>query len=243
MAFRRKTDPTKGLPDGIAPIDFNKNVPSINLLSTNSPIVEWYSNHLGNVDNFLEAVKSGLNWNYVEDAINHKMTMTSGITNTGYVYYTTKKGYSLGANTIPLVANFILQDIVSGNNGGAYSTLQMGLAESFAQEFSWNNAKFAMNPAGAWQTYTIDGAGNQTFTNISAINNGDLCSIIAINSKVFFLVNNVVVATHTLNLPTAAMKCGVGIISLIAPYSVARSVSVDYIDIKPFRQLPATITF
>ncbi len=197
-----------------------------------SPVAERYSNHLGAVDNFTAAAAAGLNFAYATDAANHKMTMTSGITNTGSVYWASKKTWALNALTNPIICNFILQDIVVGANAN-YSGSKIGLASDFTQALPWGAAIFSMSPAGVWQTYTIDDAGGQSFTTINPqIANNDICTIIAVASYVFYLVNGALVATHKLNLPGAtALKVGSGITADVVNWTVARSWSVDYFDI------------
>lgn len=197
---------------------------------TSSPAAERYSNHLGAVDNFT-TVGASAGWSNTSDAANHEMDQASDAASLGYARFTTKKMWTLGALSSPVICNFILQNIVPGTNAG-YAGSKIGLSADFQSVLPNNTAAFSLSPGNVWQTYTIDNAGGQHFTTINpSISNGDLCTIIGVSSYVIYLVNGVLVATHQLNLPTAPMFVGAGIAAEGAAFTVARTWSLDYFDV------------
>lgn len=199
----------------------------------NSLASEKYSNHLGAVDNFTQAVANGLNWTFTPDAVNHKMTLNSGATNAGSVYFNTKKAYTIGGDSAPLILNFIMSDIVA--NGFAVSSCQFfGMSSNFLNPVTANSIFFGgINGSVAWRAETITG-GVRTSTvlwKLATDFNNVLCTIALISSRIVFMFNGVVVAIHNVPTPTVPMYVGAGIVAAGAPFIAASNMSVDYFEV------------
>ncbi|MDD5616324.1 MAG: hypothetical protein PHH85_09000 [Candidatus Methanoperedens sp.] len=194
-------------------------------------IGEEYSNHLGVVDNFTQAVVAGAG-SQTPDATNHKILLSTGISaGVTSAIFSTKKQYTFGSK--PIVANFIINDSTIGVGSG-FST-QIGFSNNFAGSMQTAGARKVMffrsiSDAGFWFAYTgIDTQGQTTALSVS---NGDFVTIIATSTQVLFYVNGALMAIHTTYIPTVAMNIGV---SVYADSSTTeRTVSVDLMSIKKY---------
>lgn len=72
---------------------------------------EEYSNHLGATDDFTQTAVSAPG-TATADATNHEMDLSTGTGAAGYAKFEGKKTWTPSIK--PLIANFVLQNIVSG---------------------------------------------------------------------------------------------------------------------------------
>lgn len=93
-------------------------------------------------------------------------------------------------------------------------------------------AAFQKTDADAWYATTRDGISTTDTTGLS-ISDGDILNIILTSSSAKFFVNGTLVATHTTNLPTGALKFGSSVRAIQAP-TTAASHSVDFMSIKRY---------
>lgn len=214
----------RNVADGIPGLDSNVFVrPDQDLC-----MLEAYENHMGAVDNFTETVTDG-NGTATEDAANHEMDLSSGITVTGAAIFRMKKDWVFA--TKPTVCNFILQNFVPGTSGKFEAFA--GFKQNFATDLYEEHAVFHWDYTGIFRASTADGVSEQT-TGIGVVSAGDVLSIIATSAKVMYFVNAVLVATHTTYVPTSTQKVGGSIVAYAAGAGAARLASIDYMSVKRY---------
>ena len=189
--------------------------------------LEEYSNHLGATDNFTETNTSG-NGTASADTTNHEMDLSSGITIVGHGDFITKKTFTIGSK--PLVFNAIIQNYVAGAAG--HRRIRLGFSTVFGVATPSNVAMF-YHYDGTWYAAT---ASSDSWTNtvISALAGGDIVTIVATSSIVVFYVNGVVVATHTTNIPSAALYAGATALADASGVTTATSISIDMMGVKVY---------
>lgn len=192
--------------------------------------VEKYSNHLGAVDNFTQTpVSTGT---ATTDAANHKMDLVSGNAVGSYAAFMTKTTRVL--STKPLVLNFLVTGLVNGT--GANKITNIGL-----------NADFSLIPGGAgyilftqypddvWSIAVKGPLGTSLYLSLS-IQNGDMLTIVATTTELFFLVNGVIVLdlTNAAQIPTNAMYVGASVLCMSAA-GTSRLASIDMMSLDAYK--------
>lgn len=208
----------KGIAGGYAGLDAGSDVDILQM----RPFVDYYSNHLGAVDNFTETIVSGTG-SATTDATNHMMGLNSG-TGAGshYAIWQTKRAYTLGTN--PIVANFIVQSLTYGD---MVPSQHIG----FDQSFSGNNdkAEFLYDFELGWTVVTGNLGTDYEYNNISSPSNGDLLTIILTSTKALYFKNGTLLATHTDYIPASPIHVGAYVREL--NNSVATTVGIDMMSI------------
>lgn len=189
---------------------------------------EFYSNHLGTTDNFLSLATGGTG-SGTPDTTNHELDIATGTTDGSYVWYRSKDTWA--ASVKPLIANIILSakpTLAGGNNtemvaGFTDNSKPAKTGSALAACFS-----ICSYPGGAeTQALTNDGT-SVTRTGISFSAN-DLLTVILTPLKAIFLVNGIIVATHTTNIPSGNVHLQSSL--RISGESVNRTMSVDMMSV------------
>lgn len=190
--------------------------------------IEEYSNHNGDVDNFMETTTTG-NATATEDTTNHEMDLSSGITVNGYAAYTSKDSWAPSSKI--MVFNGIIQNITLGAGGQRRFKIGFDTPGNWSPSSLYEQAVFFYDSTDGWKTSTI--LSSATKNTISALSNGDLVTIILTTSYAIFMVNGTVVQTHTTNLPTSALEIGISCGTFLgAAATTSMAVSADYLSIK-----------
>ena len=212
----------KDIANGIPGLDANSELDILQL----RPSCEKYNNHLGCTDNFTETATSG-NGAASEDATNHEMDISGGVTVTGHARYQSKKTWTLSDGVF--VCNFIIQNLVTGTIPKFYSFI--GLKENLASYESYNTVAFMINHQG--NSFAVAGnAGGYNETAISPLQNGDKLTIVIRNGiYIKYFVNGTLVATITNRWPSVGMHFGGAVIGYSAGAGASRTMSIDYMDL------------
>jgi hypothetical protein len=162
--------------------------------------IEKYSNHLGNVDNFLTTSVLG-DATATEDAGAHRMMLLSGVSASARSAYSSASQFSVGAQHT--IFNCVLSSISAGT--GANKTAYIGFFNSLVTP--GNVIAFFQDTDDTWHCKTISQtSGGTTDTPISALATYDHLTVVIskLNSfvRAVFYVNGLVVAKHTTNIET-----------------------------------------
>lgn len=202
-----------------ASLDGNDFLPADNMY----PCFEDYSNHNGNVDNYMEVGTSG-NATTTENTTDHSMDLVTGVTVVGVARYNSKRAIAL--STKPWVVNGKITNMVSGVGGTRDS--YMGLSDDWTDSVQENTATFRQDLNNAWTCVTAKAA-SYTNSSITAITPSDIMTIVATSSKVRFFVNGTLVATHTTDIPIASLKLGANVLTRGTAATTSREMGVDFI--------------
>lgn len=217
-------DGLRNVPDGLAGLDSNAFVRP----DQASFMIEAYENHLGAVDNFTETATAG-NGTATEDAANHEMDLSSGITNVGHALFRMKNDWVFAVK--PMRVNFILKNFVAGTSSKFEAFA--GFKNDFTSDLYEEHAVFHWDYSGIFRASTANGVSEQT-TGVGAVVAGDVLSIVATSAKVMYFVNAVLVATHTTYIPTSTQKVGGSIVAYAAGAGAARLASIDYMSVRRY---------
>lgn len=189
------------------------------------PIAERYSNHLGAVDNFTEVNTLG-NGTTTEDAANHEVDLTGGITIVGHGLFQTKETWTLSAK--PIIVNFIVNNIVEGTGSNkAYA----GLRANFTNSSNVTaGCGFLVDTSG--DTFSYCASGGVWNNNAIVVANGDLLTLVATNSSVRFYKNGVFQAERVAPyIPAGALHAGAGSLTYGVGSTVTGSISLDLLEV------------
>jgi len=204
---------------GEASLDGNDFLPADNMY----PCYEEYSNHNGNVDNYMEVGTSG-NATATENAADHSMDLVTGLVLVGTARFNSKLAVALSAK--PWIVNGKITNMVSGAGGTRDSYI--GLSDDWTDTVQENSSTFRQNLDNNWTCVTSKAA-SYTNSAIAAVTAGDIMTIVATSSKVRFFVNGTLVATHTTDIPIATLKLGANVLTRGAAATVSREMGVDLI--------------
>lgn len=204
---------------------------TITAAGLNQFLTEEYNNHHGILDNFITGAASGAGAITEKSGYYlHSIRLSTGTGAVGGAYFRSKNTWTL--SSIPIIINFILDGNIdgSGNDRNAYIGLDNNIAALGNFDY---NISFWQGTNNTWYTFT-KGATTSTLVTISDImsssTDGKICTIIATDTKVYFLVDGVVNATHTTNIPTGiALQFGAQVYSSSAAVSITRTLDVDSI--------------
>ena len=191
--------------------------------------LEEYSNHLGATDNFTQTGTSG-NGTATSDATNHEMDLATGITSVGHGRFHSKRQYTPSSKLI--VVNFLIQNVTVGAGGVRRSFV--GLKADFSAPTNTNGIIFYCDETDVWKAYNVSG-GTFTSTDITSLANGDVVTIMATSSKIIYMVNGAVVATHTTNIPSVGLYLGASVNSTTIAATTSRAISIDMMGIKAYQ--------
>ena len=187
---------------------------------------EKYVNHLGSTDNFTQTETSG-NGTASTDTANHKMDLSTGITNAGYSKFETKKSCN---NINTLISNIIIDSIQNGI-GGTRKTL-IGFANDFSSS-STEGAFFLHDNDNNW--YTIIKDNNNTYIKAisSPINDDNLSIIIKKNTdrKIGFYINGILIIEGIYGTFTSTLKCGGSVITTVG-VTTERLISINSLNLE-----------
>lgn len=221
---RFQTETMKDVANGIAGLDANILLnPAVHAVG-----LEEYSNHLGATDNFTTTGTAG-NGVAATDAANHKMDLSSGITIIGDAHFETKKALPMSSK--PIIANFVVQNIVIGAGGGRVS--YVGLGENWAALSTNHYAVFKSDSVGDWFASSYDGFGYEGGA-VSTVVNGDVLTIVTSSAKTEFYINGTLEITHIVRIPSNAVKVGAIAESVTTPATTSREISVDMMSFKRY---------
>jgi hypothetical protein len=190
-------------------------------------IYEGYTNHMDRQDNFFTNSTTALGSD-TYDLTTPKWTISSGA-GAGDARLSTKKTYTLSNK--PIIVNIIIQDITTGT--GSQRETHLGLNADFTI-FSANKAAFCQMNDNSWHARTMNGT-TATDTALTSPVAGDLLTIVATSSQVDYYVNGVWLVSHTTNIPETAMYVGAGVIGSAGTVTVARSIALNYLDLKVYK--------
>lgn len=189
--------------------------------------LEEYNNHLGATDNFTQTGTSG-NGSATVDTTNHEMDLATGIGNVGHGRFHSKSQYIPGSK--PIIVNFLIQNLATGAAG--IRRCFIGLKADFSAPTNTNGIIIYYD-TDTWYAYNVSG-GTSTSTVISALASGDLITIVATSSKIVFLVNGIIVATHTTNIPAVGLYFGASVNSTTFVPTTSFDVSIDMMSLKRY---------
>lgn len=199
------------------------------IYETMSAYSEDYSNHLWALDNFLETGTSG-NGTAAIDEPNHEMDLSAGVTVAGAGYVQTVKQYT--PDTDPLICEFIVDNKVDGVGGTERNTF-IGLKDNFGEAVGNPYAVFKYDSdTNDWRTRTYESGLEENI--IADIVDDDVLMIVLTSSNIYFYVNDVVVATHTTQIPDSGMNVGAKANTVTIAATTANSISIDKISIKKY---------
>ncbi len=186
-----------------------------------SPCVEEYTNHLGTTDNILTTVVTGTG-SAITDTTNHEMDLSTGI-GAGSAKYIIDRGISPGIG-VNFDFNCIVNNIVKGV--GTTSVFQIGLLHVS------RGALFMQNDDAGWYCYTFKTSSHEQ-TNIDDILSGDILTIKNCGDHILYMVNGIMVASHTGY--SSALAGFMTVYVSGGSMTTAKSISVDYIGVQKYK--------
>ncbi len=185
---------------------------------TDSLSIEEYSNHLGTVDNMMSTIISG-NGTATTDAVNHEMDLDAGDALTHLASYVAN--ININPSTTAFIINIKINNIVAGSN---VFMSRLGLFDSSDNK----GVYFFQTMLGAWGAMTNDGITTESTTGLT-IADGNLLTIKGDKTKTYFLVDGIIIATHTLILVNNNIAPMVHIsVAFAGAVTTTRKISVDY---------------
>lgn len=218
-----QTTNLKNVGSGYAGLDANILLSAAQL----PPATEQHHNHYGFAGSAFETNSTAGNGTLADDSPNHEIDITTGITVVGRAVRYMKPSYTLSAK--PLVFSAILRNVVVGVPGTHQKFTIVGLKNNIISSVLDDAIVFKQMDEGDWYVQTFNGGVGALDIISGGIADGSRLTIVATTSRVIYLVNGVVVASHTTGIPDAAMNPICGVYADQAGLTTARSCSIDYI--------------
>jgi len=198
---------------------------------SNTPCKDSYHNHTGVADTVAQMYSFGTGTN--SSGVPHVRVLTCG---DGVQHY---QSWMYEMNVTPSSEYFIwnakLGTITNGTGGNKETVI--GLADSYAYVSIGNRTGcyFLQGYDDTWGVQTYDGSSGAENTLITAPVAGDNLTIVGLKSKILYLVNGVLVATHTNHIASGALFPLVNVETEDATITVERGIKIDYMGIDIFR--------
>ena len=222
--YRRENGKLESVPGNYSILDQNGYIPRESIY----PRVGYY-NHNGNIDNFTDKIEV-LNGTAVENALLHRVDLSTGLGTNTRAAYITKTQTALSSDTI--VVSYIVQNIGVGVAGQRFSYIGFCTDFSVAPFGGVKTICLMQDETGDWRTVSDDSIGFESKV-FPAVSNGDRITIIANSSEILFYQNNILINRHSKYITTDSLSIGACVFIFGASSATTdRTLSIDFIGIE-----------